>query len=57
MKYKRMLAYIKNTGGCPLIEWFDEDHAPIGPTLRESMKQSGLIHEEDGRIYVTVPAE
>ena len=46
----RALEYIDNTGGEPLIEWFDVDHEPIGPLLRRDLAEMSLTYEKDGRI-------
>ena len=50
-RYEQYLQYIENTGKETLIEWFDEDFAPIGPRVREDMKNADLIYEEDGKIF------
>lgn len=49
--YANYLEYIKNAGGRPTIEWFDEDWSPSGPQVRADMKRLGLIMEIEGRIY------
>ena len=48
---KRALEYISNTGGSPNITQFDEDHEPIGPMLREQLKDAQLVYEREGRIH------
>jgi hypothetical protein len=48
--HQRALEYIDNAGGEPKIEWFDDDHEPIGLQLRADMKKAGLITEADGKI-------
>ena len=48
--HQKALDYIRNAGGSPKIAHFDEDHEPIGPRLREQMKQAGLIWERDGKV-------
>jgi len=53
MKFEREIEYIKNTGGEPKIQWFDEDFQPIGPSLRARMKKEGVICECDGKIFLT----
>lgn len=53
--HKSVLDYISNSGGAPTIEHFDEDHAPIGPKLREQMKAARLIWEHAGTVRVCVP--
>lgn len=50
--FKKYLQYIKNTGGSPKIEEFDDDWEPIGPRVRDDMKRAGLIYEEGGRVFV-----
>lgn len=50
--YKQYLDYIRNTGGKPKVEHFDEDWEPIGPMLRKDMKAAGLIVEKDGFITI-----
>ena len=47
---KRAIEYIKNTGGNPKIEWFDDDHEPIGPMLRNQLIKDGLIKIVEGKI-------
>lgn len=42
--------YIRNAGGAPSIENFDEDHEPVGPMLREFLKEAGLVWEREGKI-------
>ena len=46
------LRYIRNPGGNPPIEWFDSDWEPIGPKVRQAMKDAGLIYEENGKIFL-----
>lgn len=46
MNYDRYIDYMKNVGGKIKIEYFDEDWSPIGPSLRRSMKEAGLIIED-----------
>lgn len=48
---KNALQYIANTGGHPKIEWFDDDHEPIGPMLRADLLRAGLVVEANGHIY------
>jgi hypothetical protein len=50
--YKVYLDYIKNTGGSPLITYFDNDFEPIGSSLRRDMILHNLVEEKDGRIYL-----
>lgn len=44
------VAYIRNTARVPLpVSMFDEDWEPIGPMVRKSMVDAGLITiSEDG---------
>ena len=39
--------YIRNAGGSPTIAHFDEDHEPVGPMLREELKEAGLVWESE----------
>ena len=50
--YEKQLDYIRNVAPDCLIEWFDGDWEPIGPTLREQMKQAELIYERDGKVFI-----
>ena len=50
--HEKVLEYIKNTGGSPLIKWFDEDWDPIGERLRNDMKKEGLIIEKDDKVFI-----
>lgn len=34
---KRALEYIRNAGGSPTVEQFDDDHEPIGRLLRADL--------------------
>lgn len=54
---KRAVNYIKNTGGNPSIDWFDDDHEPIGKAIRHDLKKNKLIVEHDGRILLTDKGE
>jgi hypothetical protein len=49
-RFDKYLQYIKNTGGKPLVSWFDDDWEPIGPTIRNEMLAAGLIDIKDGII-------
>ena len=51
--YQQFLDYIRNTGGSPLIEWFDEDWEPIGQIIRGELKTRNLIYEKDGKVYLS----
>jgi len=48
--HREALDYIRNTGGSPKVQWFDDDFEPIGPNLRADMLALGLITEQDGLI-------
>lgn len=47
----KYIAYIKNTGGSPTIDQFDEDWEPIGTVIRTQLKANKLIYEKDGKVY------
>ena len=51
---KRAIEYIKNTEDNPKVAWFDEDHEPIGPMLREQLIKAGLIRIVDGKIELVL---
>ncbi len=51
--YTKYTDYIKNAGGKPTVEQFDEDWSPIGPQVRKDMKRAGLILEIEGRLYLS----
>ncbi len=51
-RWDRYIQYIKNTGGSPKIEEFDDDWDPIGPMLRQDMLAVLLIEERDGKIFL-----
>lgn len=40
---KQYCEYIRNTGESVGLEQFDDDHAPIGPQLREDMERHDLF--------------
>lgn len=42
---RRALEYVRNAGGSPEVEWFDEDHAPIGHNLRSDLRRMGMVVE------------
>jgi len=44
---RRALEYIRNAGGAPEINWFDDDHDPIGPQLREQLGKKGMVQENE----------
>jgi hypothetical protein len=48
---KRAMDYIANTGGSPTIAQFDDDHEPVGPRLRDQLKEEKMVFECEGRIY------
>jgi hypothetical protein len=51
--FQKYLDYIKNTGGSPTINNFDEDWEPIGPMVRRDMLKAGLITAtESGRLKI-----
>ena len=50
--FEKYLQYIKNTGGSPKVEWFDDDWEPIGPKVRADMVKAGLIKIENGIITI-----
>lgn len=41
--HRQALEYVRNAGGSPEVDWFDEDHEPIGPSLREDLIKAGMI--------------
>ena len=46
----KYIAYIKNTGGAPTIDQFDEDWFPIGHKIRSRLVNQGYAVEVDGVI-------
>ena len=50
--HKRALDYIRNNSGdlhgSVKVEWFDDDHEPIGPSLRGDLLHAGMIEEAIG---------
>jgi len=50
--YQKFIDYIKNTGGSPLIEWFDNDWEPIGPRVRKDLVKMDIIYEQEGKIFL-----
>jgi hypothetical protein len=50
--FDRYLDYIKNAGGSPKVEWFDDDYEPVGPTVRSDMEKAGLIRTVNGRLEI-----
>lgn len=50
---RRALAYVLNTRGNATVEIFDEDHAPVGPMLRERLMPGLLAVGEGGKLTVT----
>jgi len=51
---EKYVEYIKNTGGNPKIEWFDEDWEPIGSEIRKRLKRQNIIDEQEGKIILLV---
>lgn len=47
------LTYIMNTGHTATIVGFDDDHEPIGPTLRKKLVPRYLKEYADGRLRLT----
>jgi hypothetical protein len=53
-RFTPYLKYIKATGKNPLpVQMFDEDHEPIGPTVRKDMHEAGVVIVYEGYIYPT----
>lgn len=40
---RKALEYIHNAGGTPEVRWFDDDHEPIGPQLRDDLLKAGMV--------------
>lgn len=56
--HQRAMQYIENAGGTPQLDWFYDDHEPIGESLRNELEQRGLVNvwmDDDGhsRIELT----
>jgi hypothetical protein len=56
--HKQAMQYIHNAGGAPEVEWFDDDHEPIGPNLRNDLAAAGMVSiisspDEEERIVLT----
>lgn len=49
----RALKYIENTGHTATITGFDDDHEPIGPTLRAKLVPRYMSEHSDGRLRLT----
>lgn len=47
IRFEQYLQYIHNTGGKPLVSWFDNDWEPIGPIVRQGMEKADLIEYFD----------
>lgn len=45
---QKALKYIQNTGGRIPVETFDDDNEPIGPQLREDIRD--FVIEENGEL-------
>lgn len=51
------IQYIKNTARVPLrVDWFDEDHEPIGSTVRADLLHHNLITVSDDGIRLVQPS-
>ncbi len=48
------MEYIKNADQDCRIAQFDEDHEPIGYTLRVQMGAAGVIYQDDGLIHLAI---
>jgi hypothetical protein len=51
-KYQKYLGYIKRVGRPCLIEWFDDDWAPVGYQIRAEMEALGLIKQHNNIITI-----
>lgn len=52
MNFDIYIEYIKNTGGEPLIKFFDDDWEPIGPMVRRDMLLADVTRECDGKVFL-----
>lgn len=43
--------YIGSVDEGPKVEWFDEDFSPDGPSLRQTLRDMGVIAERYGRLF------
>ena len=48
----KYISYLRNAGRPLLTTEFDDDWAPIGPTVRKQLKESGLSAEHEGWIQL-----
>jgi hypothetical protein len=51
------LQYIQNTGGIVSIKNFDEDHEPIGPSLRNDLWKNELIEHSMGGTMISLSSK
>lgn len=53
-RFAQYCQYVRNTGRVILAAAdFDDDWAPIGPSLRRDMEAAGLIAQEHDALYLT----
>lgn len=45
LNLQQAIQYILNSGGAPEVSWFDEDHEPIGPKLRNDLINGGYARQ------------
>lgn len=55
--HQQAVDYINNVKCLTPIAKLDDDHAPIGPTLRRELKVLGVLEEVDGIVVLTPPYE
>ncbi len=51
------LDYVVNTGGNGTIETFDDDYAPIGPSVRDELMPKYIDVNAHGRLILTPDGE
>lgn len=51
--HARALQYVVNAGGAATVASFDEDHEPIGPSLRGDLMPRYMISAPGGRLHLT----
>lgn len=51
-KYQHFASYIKEEGGSPTTEQFDEDWFPVGGMIRHDMKVNKITTEVDGKVML-----
>jgi len=51
---QKYIEYIETVGGDCRVEWFDEDWYPIGPDVRTALLKAGVIHEQEGLLFVCI---